>query len=270
MQSGATRIGRRITAAVACATAAAACALPAAATAQARWRPTVDTTWQITLSQAPDLGARAAGAYEMDGADTPAATVAAVHAKGAKAICYFSAGSWERWRSDAKRFPKALLGRGLDGWPGERWIDVRRRAALRPLLAARMDACVRKGFDAVDPDNVDGYANRTGFPLRAADQLAYNRMLAAMAHGRGLAIALKNDADQVKALAPVFDLAVVEQCHRYDECEAYVPFVTRGKPVFAIEYGLATSSFCPAAQRLGLMAARKRMALDRFIEPCWG
>ena len=42
------------------------------------------------------------------------------------------------------------------------------------------NACiaVQKGCDGVDPDNVDGYTNKTGFPLTAKDQLAYNKFLA--------------------------------------------------------------------------------------------
>jgi hypothetical protein len=48
-----------------------------------------------------------------------------------------------------------------------------------PILAARIDACRAKGFDAVEADNVDGFANSSGFALTAADQLAYNRTIAA-------------------------------------------------------------------------------------------
>ncbi len=32
-------------------------------------------------------------------------------------------------------------------------------------MAARVDTCKAKGFDAVKPDNVDGYTNSIGFPL---------------------------------------------------------------------------------------------------------
>ena len=102
------------------------------------------------------------------------------------------------------------------GAPGRGGVPGRRRSASRwtasptsagstcaaldvlgPLLEARMDLCRDKGFDAVEADNVDGYANRTGFPLTAADQLRFNRFLAAAAHARGLSIGLKNDLDQV-------------------------------------------------------------------------
>lgn len=42
-------------------------------------------------------------------------------------------------------------------------------------MQARLDLAVQKGCDGVEPDNVDGYQNNSGFPLTAQDQLAYNR-----------------------------------------------------------------------------------------------
>jgi len=47
-----------------------------------------------------------------------------------------------------------------------------------PIVKARLDLCRSKGFDGVEFDNLDGYTNSTGFPLIAADRLAYNRFLA--------------------------------------------------------------------------------------------
>jgi hypothetical protein len=72
------------------------------------------------------------------------------------------------------------------------------------------DWCQAKGFDAVDPDNMDGYTNDSGFPLEAKDQLAYNRMIASVAHGLGLGAGLKNDLDQLNELTPDFDFFVNE------------------------------------------------------------
>ena len=123
--------------------------------------------------------------------------------------------------------PAGVVGKRLADWPQERWLDVRRFDVLRPWIERRLDLCRAKGFDAVEADNVDAYANASGFPLTADDQLRFNRFLAAAAHERGLAIALKNDLDQVAALEPDFDLAVVEQCFQYRECDRLEPF-TRG------------------------------------------
>ena len=233
-----------------------------------RWVPAPSTTWQWQLDGALDLSV-AADMYDVDLFETPAATVDAIHARGARAVCYLSAGSYEEFRPDAGDFPARVLGKPLEGWPGERWLDVRRRDVLGPIMERRMDLCRDKGFDAVEPDNVDGYANRSGFPLRAADQLAYNRMLARAAHARGLSIGLKNDLDQVAALEPDFDWALNEQCFQYDECGLLAPFTRAGKAVFVAEYELAPSAFCARAKADGLMAMRKRLDLDALREPCW-
>jgi hypothetical protein len=240
---------------------------PADGPSGAWWRPAVDATWQIQLSGRLDTTVDAQ-VYDVDGADTPAAAVAALRAAGRRTVCYFSAGSYEDWRPDAGSFPAAVLG-SSNGWPGERWLDIRRLDVLGPILAARMDACKAKGFDAVDPDNVDGYANTTGFPLTAADQLAFNRWLADAAHARGLGVALKNDLDQASALVTSFDFAVNEQCVQYHECDVLTAFVRTGKPVFGIEYSGTAATVCAEARRLGLRTVRKALALGAPRTTCW-
>lgn len=238
-------------------------AVPAAA---AVWRPAPRATFQIQFAGELDLSVQAQ-VYEVD-YEVDTAVVEQLHASGRRVVCYLNGGAWEEWRPDAAAFPAALLGKPLDGWPGERWLDIRRLAALAPIMRARLEICREKGFDAVDVDNVNGYTNPSGFPLKAADQLRYNRWLAAAAHRVGLAIALKNDGDQAKALAPVFDFAVVEECFQYGECELYLPFVKARKPVFDLEYTLAPARFCAKARKLGIVAISKNRDLDAHRVAC--
>jgi hypothetical protein len=229
-------------------------------------RPPARTSWQWQLQGRLDLSVPAR-VYDVDGFDTSASTVARLHSRRRYAVCYFSAGAWENWRPDRGRFPAATLG-AENGWPGERWVDVRRLRELAPVLRARIAMCARKGFDAVEPDNVDGYTNDSGFPLTASDQLRFNRWLARTAHRHGLAIALKNDLEQAPALAPSFDFAILEQCFQYDECDRAAPFLRAGKAVFDAEYALPTSRFCPTARRLGINAMRKKLDLGTWRQPC--
>ena len=236
------------------------------AAAPTRWRPPAKVTWQWQLSGRIDTSP-VAQVYDIDASSSPS-VVRALHAKGRKVVCYLSAGSWENWRADRKSFPAAVIGSPLDGWPGERWLDVRRLDVLRPIMAARMDGCRRKGFDAVEPDNVDGYTQDSGFSISAADQIAYNRMLARLAHQRGLAVALKNDVEQAGALQPYFDLVVNEQCAEYSECGSYGPFLRAGKPVLHAEYDLTTAQFCPVSKRLGLSSIRKQLELGPWRQTC--
>ncbi|MER6984798.1 endo alpha-1,4 polygalactosaminidase [Streptomyces carpinensis] len=231
-----------------------------------RWQPRPGTSWQWQLSGRLDTSVRAA-VYDIDGFDHPKATVAALHRQGRRVVCYVSTGAWEDFRPDAGRFPKSVLGRG-NGWKGERWLDIRRTDVLRPLMAARLDMCREKGFDAVEPDNMDGYRNRTGFPLTAADQLRYNRLVAELAHDRGMAVGLKNDLDQIPQLAGDFDFAVNEQCAQYGECAELEPFVAAGKAVFHVEYELPAGRFCAQSRRLGLSSLLKRYELGAWRRAC--
>jgi hypothetical protein len=246
--------------------AAAALALFAGGSAD-RWQPGRDAGFQIQLQGRIDLSVRAE-VYEVDGFDTSARTVRALHALGRKAVCYINAGAWEGWRPDRAAFPSGVIGKELEDWPGERWLDVRQLDVLGPLVQRRFAMCRRKGFDAVEADNVAGYANRTGFPITYRDQLRYNRFLARTAHRLGLSIALKNDLDQVRDLVSAFDFAVNEQCFQYRECERLRPFRRAGKAVFVIEYALPRSAFCVRARQLGFTAIRKRTGLGAWRAGC--
>ncbi|WP_433547994.1 endo alpha-1,4 polygalactosaminidase [Streptomyces sp. CA-294286] len=231
-----------------------------------RWQPRPGPAWQWQLSGELDLSVDVP-VYDVDGHTTSAEKVAALHAKGRKVICYLSTGAWEEFRPDADRFPQEVLGRS-NGWEGERWLDIRRTDVLEPLMAARMDMCREKGFDAVEPDNMDGYDNRTGFPLTAADQLRYNRLIARLAHDRGMAVGLKNDLDQIPELVGDFDFAVNEQCAEYHECAKLSPFIEADKAVFHVEYEVPTSRFCAEARALRLSSMRKNYELDEWREQC--
>ena len=232
------------------------------------WRPRAGLTWQWQLSGPLDRGV-SAEVYDVDAVNTSAEDVAALHAAGRKVICYVDAGSYEPGRPDAGRFPAAVLGKELDGWPGERWLDVRRWDVLEPILAARFDTCRQKGFDAVEPDNVDGYQNESGFPLTASDQLVFNKRLADLAHKRGLAVGLKNDIDQVAELQPHFDFAVNEECMQYDECDPLRAFVAAGKPVFHVEYDEnLLAQVCASPSTAGFSSLIKNLDLDAWRVTC--
>jgi hypothetical protein len=171
----------------------------------------------------------------------------------------------ESYRPDAAAFPRSLLGNAYSGYPDERWLDIRRIDRLAPILRKRFDLCAGKGFDAVEPDNVAGYENETGFPLSGRDQLRFNRWVAREVHRRGMSVALKNDPEQVRQLLRYFDFAVVEECFAYEECGRFSPFVAAGRAVFEAEYESSPASFCPAAAELRFSAIRK--GYDLFAAP---
>jgi len=236
----------------------------------AMWLPAPRTTWQIQLNSGDVDTSVDAQYYDVDMVETPQSTIDSLHAQGRHVSCYFSAGTYEPFRPDASSFPEDVKGKPLaPPFQDERWLDIRRLDELGPIMRARMDRCKSKRFDAVDTDNVDGYTNDTGFPLTAADQLRYNRFLAAEAHARNLSIGLKNDLEQIPDLVGDFDFEINESCFDFNECDRLTPFVRAGKPVFQIEYNKQRPQFCPQANAMGFMAVLKHIELDAFREACW-
>lgn len=244
------------------------------------WHPALKTSWNWVLSTVPKAPYRSVAMYDIDGFDASASDVTALHSAGIKAVCYLSAGTYENWRSDASQFPAAVLGSDVDGWAGEKWLDVRNiqqsGSALHSIMDARLDMCKQKGFDAVELDNVDGYNNSSGFSLTAADQLYYDATLANDSHSRGLSVLQKNDNEQIPDLLPYFDGALNEQCNQYKECTTAQngdyglnQYVAAGKPVFQAEYSLATSKFCSADNTNNFNGVRFALDLDDSVfQPC--
>jgi hypothetical protein len=120
----------------------------------------------------------------------------------------------------------------------------------------------------MEPDNVDGYANDSGFSLTYQDQIQYNSFIADEAHARGLSVGLKNDLDQISDLLPSFDWALDEQCFQYSECKKLLPFIEAGKAVFEVEYSLPPTKFCPEANSLNFNSMKKHLNLGVYRVPC--
>jgi len=235
------------------------------------YRPPLDATWQWQIQ--PDANGDIntsydVDVYDIDLFDAPQSVIDALHADGRRVICYFSAGSFEDFRDDADQFMAAELGNTLDGFADERWLDIR-SDNVRRIMRERLDLAMSKDCDAVEPDNVTAFNNDTGFDLTASDQLDFNRFLADEAHARGLGVGLKNDLEQIPELVADFDFAVNEQCHEFDECDVYAPFIAAGKPVFSAEYAdqfvtdaAARDAMCQSSRDLGLQTLVLPLDLD--------
>jgi hypothetical protein len=227
--------------------------------------PTMTWNWQLAGSLDTSVDT---DLYDVDLFDVPRSTFEELKSQGRIVICYFSAGSLETWRSDADQFPDHIVGSPLDGWEGELWLDIR-HTDVRVALEPRFDLAAEKGCDGIEPDNVDAYLHPTGFPLTVSDQATFNIWLAGAASERGLLIGLKNALELIQELEPVFDFALNEQCHEYDECDAMRPFVDAGKPVFNAEYTDSqidavdlAAKICADAIRNGLQTLILSLDLD--------
>ena len=142
-----------------------------------RWHPTATTQpWQWQL-QGPIDTSVPAPVYDVDGFETSSQTVSELHRQGRKVVCYLDVGSWESYRPDRGEFPSSVIGRRYAGFPNERWLDVSRFHLFERPLKRRFALCARKGFDAVEPDNLADWEreNHTGFEITPAEQLRFNR-----------------------------------------------------------------------------------------------
>ena len=203
--------------------------------------------------------------YDIDGEGAAAADVQAIHAAGAKAVCYVDVGTLEQGRSDYKDFPASVVGPGVAGWPGENWLLVTaaNQSVILPLMKARLtNWCQGKGFDAVEPDNLDAWTNIKG--VTETDNVAYDLAVAGLAHGLSLSVGLKNTFSDASAasetsLLSTFDWALVEQCYEYSECTPYAQFISAGKAVWDVEYNAAPN--CAEADTAHLNAQLRDLDL---------
>lgn len=230
------------------------------------WQPSLADRWHIQYAgelEVPD----GVDVVNLDMEETSESVIAGLQDDGIKVVCYLSAGSWEPYRDDASAFPDDLLGEAYIGFEDERWLDIR-SPDLRPLLTARISTAADKGCDAVDPDNVNGYENETGFDLTADDQLEFNRWLFAEVHDHGMAVGLKNDLAQAEELVDDVEFQVNEECLQYGDCGPLAVFVDVGKPVWSIEYEGEPSIVCPRAQAHRFATWIKTLDLDASGHEC--
>ena len=237
----------------------------------AYWSPSLSDSFQLQLSDyPPDLSAEA-DVFELDLFETPQDAIDSLHEAGKRVICYINVGAWEEYRPDADAFPDAVIGKKYIGWDGERWLDISNYENFSNLINARFDLAISKGCDGIDPDNINGFQQDTGFSITPQDQLAYNIWLSEQAHLRGLSIGMKNNNQQVAYLVDYFDFALLEDCAVYGECADFLPFIEQEKAVFQVEYTDNFSSldaFCEIPNKNHFFGLLKHRNLDAWVDLC--
>lgn len=237
------------------------------------WQPQPGLSWQWDLSSEQPAVAAEAQVYDID-LYVAQGVLDELKQRGVRLICYISVGSWEEWRPDAAQFPPEVLGNDYAGWQGEKWLDIRQIDKLAPIMQARLDLCAAKGFDAIEPDNMEVSSNDSGFPISADDERRYALWLAEQAHQRDLAIGMKNAAHLVNDLLPHFEFMITEDCFAQDWCAQARPFIENNKAVFAAEYTdeWDTDQFqaqvCPQAKAENFSVILKHRSLDAWRTIC--
>jgi hypothetical protein len=188
--------------------------------------------WQIgRVTPLQRTGRSAVDIYDVDGFLTTAAQVRAIKTRWRastlshpRAVCYLDL-AWEDYRPDGSPngyFPAATLGAVYYGYPQERWVDFRQLDALKPMLRERVSMCARKGFDAVELDDIDSFdpPSTTGFYLTPGDAENFLAYAFNLVHSYGMTGLWKNSPYLSWWGRQYSDGAVVEECYLNHACFA--------------------------------------------------
>ncbi len=188
--------------------------------------------WQIgRTTPLQRTGSNAVDIYDVDGFLTTRAEVTAIKTRWQastldhpRTVCYLDL-AWEDYRPDATpggAFPAATLGNIYFGFPEERWVDLRQLDALKPMLRERVAMCARKGFDAVELDDIDSFdpPSTTGFHLTPGDAQNFLAYAFNLIHQSGMTALWKNSPYLSWWGRQYADGAVVEECYVDHACFA--------------------------------------------------
>jgi hypothetical protein len=235
--------------------------------------------WRIDTAIDPN-SMTDAKVIDVDAFATTKESIDAWHKRGVYVIAYISVGTQDIRRDDAKDFPDSLLGNSYPDYDDERFLDIRQIDKIAPIIKNRFDMIKDKGFDGIEPDNIDLYVwdseqkNITGFSISTDDSKKYMNFIIQEAHNRGLSIGQKNANELSFEFVDKFDWALTESAFYANIAEDLKVYPEHNKAVFSVEYtdnmniDTFLSEVCTSADALGYTAILKNRELDAFIRTC--
>ncbi len=218
--------------------------------------------------------------YDIDSEEATPELISRLKAKDIYVVCYVESGDWNNQRADAGDYAPEILGRPIDGFPDERFVNINALdgppgptgKTLRDIMTARLDRAQAKGCDGIEPDLDDLHNYKTGFVITQADQVAFNTWMINTAHARGMSMGLKNGASSTtgpgsferQMIDAGADWALNEECNQYDECVGYSQFIAAGRAVFQVEY--LDNQRKPYSGRSGTCAKDNRANADGIVK----
>jgi hypothetical protein len=241
-----------------------------------KFHPQIGQTyeWRLDSIELGDVKEYHSDIIDIDAFYATKELVSAFHKQGIKVIAYVSVGTIENYRSDRNLLPSDVIGNVYPEWPDERFLNIREIEKLKPFIQSRFDMIKAKGFDGIEPDNLDGMYCDNGFNLTLNDTKAFCEWIIDEAHNRGLCIAQKNTEELVPLLYKKFDFALTEDIFFSHTQDDYSSYIAAGKPVFSAEYTdeISPSEFssevCPKAKALKYYVFLKNRNLTRWTYVC--
>jgi hypothetical protein len=209
---------------------------------------------------------------DVDGFDITASKVAELKQKGIYTVCYLDVGSYEPNRPDSSQYPEYLKIQQDPNWPAEYFLDItdvfKPNSVLATILKNRFQMCKDKGFDAIEPDNLQNDENVKGGKITTQQQIDFNGWVADMAHQYGLAAFQKNGPDKIllkdrtgKMMVEKFDGILNEQCQEFSECSPLAEYPNRGKLALNVEYKSGITLDCGLSNSLSINSLKKDLGL---------
>ncbi len=254
--------------------------------------PTGKISWDWQIGAGSDSGVVVPAGVtlmDVDGFDISASKVAEMKQKGIYTVCYLDVGSYEAGRSDFDQYKyddyKYLLLEKDPDWP-EYFFDItdvfKPNSLLAKILKGRFQMCKDKGFDAVEPDNLQNDENvrgivtdlnPTGRKISTQQQIDFNGWVADTVHQYGLAVFQKNGPDKIlskdktgKMMVEKFDGILNEQCQEYStqgasECTPLAEYTKLGKLALNVEYKSSITLDCKLSNTLNINSLKKDLNL---------
>ena len=238
------------------------------------WKPEAGVTFDWLLANPDPNASFSSDVVDVDAFETPVETIAALHAQGKKVIGYVSVGTLENTRPDGNLLPSEVVGKVYPEWPDEKWVDIRQINKIKPWLLSRFKMIANKKFDAIEPDNLDGYSNNSGFNLTMPDEKKFLDSIITYAHLYGLGIGQKNLPEFSTEFCEKFDWALTEDAYNQGWAKDMMPYINKKKPVFIVEYTdmmsqqVFDSTVCPDSKTSKYSAILKNRNLDKWSHVC--
>lgn len=238
------------------------------------WKPQAGVTFDWLLDNPDPNVSFSSDVVDVDAFETPIETISALHALGKKVIAYVSVGTIEGTRPDGNLLPSGVVGKVYPEWPDEKWVDIRQISKIKPWLLSRFSMISNKKFDAIEPDNLDGYSNDSGFNLTILDEKKFCDSIITYAHLYGLGIGQKNLPEFSAEFSEKFDWALTEDAYNQGWAKDMMPYIDKKKPVFIVEYTdmmsqqIFDNTVCTDSKKRAYSAILKNRNLDKWSHTC--